>query len=362
MTEFPLLSAESLASRTTLAVGGPARFLVEAERPEVVAAALAWGRAESLDVLILGGGSNLLVSDAGFDGLVISPTDTTLKELERSDSEILIEVGAGYDWDALVALCVERGWSGLECLSGIPGRVGAAPIQNIGAYGQEVAECIEAVHVMRRADGGCERLVASACDFGYRHSHFKTRWRDTYVVLSVEFRLKLHGPAPLRYGELTRHLGAESGHSLVAIREAVLALRAGKSMVYDQADPNHRSAGSFFVNPVVRVTEVEDIVDRFEQRGIDGRSMPRYPVVGGSTQQVKLSAAWLIEQSGFTKGLVDGQAGLSTRHCLALINRGDASASELVALARRIRDGVEEACGVRLVPEPAMVGLSIDDR
>ena len=359
MSELPLRDHEPLAPRTTLAVGGPARHFVEVADAAMLAVALLRARSEGWEVLILGGGSNLLIADAGFDGLVISLTDTRLEVLERTDHEIRIAVGAGHCWDELVATCVDEGWAGIECLSGIPGLVGAAPIQNIGAYGQEVAECIAAVHVMRRSDCSVQRFDADACAFGYRHSHFKGAWRGDFVVLSVELRLRLGAPAALRYGELTHRLGSPDGHSLVSIREAVLELRAAKSMVYYTRDPNHRSAGSFFVNPIVPASDLDAIVARLAAKGIDAASMPRYSVSeserGGDV--VKLSAAWLIERAGFSKGLIDGNVGLSTCHCLALINRGEASADDLLRLARRIRDGVEAAFGVRLVPEPAMVGV-----
>ena len=357
--ELDIKEYEPLAPRTTFSVGGPARWFVEVESLEGLAGALELANTKKWQVLLLGGGSNLLVGDAGFDGLVISFTDSSFEVLQDKPEYVVVKVGAGHDWDRLVARCVAQGWAGIECLSGIPGCVGAAPIQNIGAYGQEIAECIEAVHVMDRLSSEVKRLDAGACGFRYRHSHFKADWRGSYVVVGIELRLSKGAPSAIRYGELSRALEDTESPTLEQIREAVVALRRGKSMVYDTSDPNHRSAGSFFVNPIVPEASIASLKAELAKLGIDEATMPIYPVnePGRSSGWVKLSAAWLIERAGFSRGLVDGEAGLSSAHCLALINRGGASASDIMRLARTIRAGVMETFGVELVPEPFMVGL-----
>lgn len=320
-----------LASRTTLAVGGPARWHALAHNPAELAAHLQ--KAGDLPTLVLGGGSNLLIADAGFPGLVVEYLADGIRRLSEHD----LEVDAGVIWDALVEYCVEHGLAGLECLSGIPGRVGAAPIQNIGAYGQEVAERLTAVLAVDRASGQAVTLPAQECGFGYRWSHFKGEWLNRYVVTGVRLRLDPGGAATVRYADLTRRLAEGAG--LAEVRRTVLEVRRTKSMVYDPQDPNHRSAGSFFMNPVV---------DRLPGE------MPNWPAPEG---RVKLSAAWLIENSGFPRGFIHGRAGLSSNHTLALINRGQASATDLVELARLIRNGVRDRFGVTLVPEPVFVGF-----
>ena len=345
-----------LAGLTTLGAGGPARYLARCTSQAELLAALAWAREHRLATFVLGGGSNLLVADAGFDGLVLQLASRTM-ELEPMDELVRVRAGAGLGWDTLVARTVAEGLAGLECLSGIPGRVGAAPIQNVGAYGQEVSDSLEAVHVVDRSSGQAETLAAAQCGLGYRSSHFKLRWPERYVITGVDFLLPRRPQGSVRYPELRRHLGLPAdptGHldpPLAEVRQAVLEVRRGKSMVLRPGDENRRSAGSFFVNPVVPPVQAERIHHLAEELG--DRPMPAFPAPGG---QVKLSAAWLIEAAGFPRGYQLGAAGISSRHTLALINHGGATAADLIALARLIRQRVAERFGVTLEPEPCLLG------
>lgn len=333
-----------LGPRTTLGVGGPAWALAEAPDAARARALLEWAAEAGRPALVLGGGSNVLVADAGYPGLVVRLTDRRL----RIDGD-RVEAGAGLDWGALVEACVARELAGVECLAGIPGEVGAAPIQNIGAYGQELAETLESVEVLERATGHARALSAAECEFGYRDSRFK-RDRDAFVVTKVVLRLSPAGAPALRYPELARAVEG-AAPSLEQVRQAVLRIRRGKSMVLDPADPNSRSAGSFFTNPIVPAAVADDVLTRAEARGLG--APPRYPAEGG----VKLSAAWLIERAGFEKGYGEGPAGLSSRHCLALVNRGSATARDILRLAATVRRGVQDAFGVTLVPEPVFLGF-----
>ena len=358
----PVAEGIPLASLTTLGVGGPVRYLARCGDDAELAEALRWSRAEELPVFVLGDGSNLLAADAGFDGLVIQLTGDSI-ELEPRvaryarasiGKRVHVRAGAGVEWDALVEQVVAEGLGGLECLSGIPGRVGAAPMQNIGAYGQEVAETIQAVRVMERATGDVRQLSGDRCGFEYRTSHFKGAWRDRYVVTGVDFLLPRRSRGTVSYPDLRRRLGVAGdgpAPSLAEVRAAVLDVRRGKSMVIAPQDPNRRSAGSFFTNPVVEPELAAEI------RARSAPEMPAFPAAGG---RVKLSAAWLIERAGFRRGYRLGPAGLSSRHALALVNRGGASAGELVALASEIRRGVRRAFGVTLWPEPVFLGFDED--
>jgi UDP-N-acetylmuramate dehydrogenase len=296
-------------------------------------------------LLVLAGGSNVVVADSGFPGTVVR----VLTRGVRHDGEHL-EVQAGEPWDAVVADCVERGLAGFECLSGIPGSTGATPIQNVGAYGQEVAETVESVRVLDRASGQITELPAAECGFRYRTSIFKHR--DRHVVLAVTFRLR-ESPVsgPLRYAELARALGVPVGGTapLGEVREAVLALRRGKGMVIDPDDPDSVSAGSFFTNPILE----PDAFARLRARSGEAVDPPAFPEPDG---RIKTSAAWLIERAGFGKGYGRGRVGISTKHTLALVNRGGATTAELMALAREIADGVHARFGVSLAPEPVLVG------
>lgn len=347
----------SLAERTTLGIGGRAAFHVEASSSDEIQEALAWARERGLATFVLGGGSNLVVSDRGYPGLVIA-VGTTFRE---RDGERL-RVGAGHDWDELVAHSVEEGLAGLECLSGIPGKVGATPIQNVGAYGQEVGETVTLVETIDRETGEALTMRGDECAFGYRDSIFKGELRDRRVVVSVTFTLRPGGPPSIRYPELERHLRSIglASPSLAEVRNAIIELRRAKSMVLDEADENRRSAGSFFMNPIVTDEAADEARARVRARGVlrEGESMPAFAAGEGRT---KLSAAWLIERAGFAKGTSVGRVGISTKHSLALVNRGGASASELLSFARRVRDGVEQAFGVRIVPEPELVGFSPEE-
>jgi len=340
----------TLAAYTTLRLGGPAGRLRTATEAAEVAQSVRDAAAAGEPALVLGGGSNVVIADAGFPGTVILIRSRGLR-VRASDAEtVTVRVAAGEPWDAVVAAAVDAGWSGLECLSGIPGAAGATPIQNVGAYGQEVAETITAVQVLDRHADQVRWMSPRECGFGYRTSVFKRA--DRWVVLAVEFRLRRSTEsAPLRYAELARALAVAPGARapLTAVRQAVLGLRASKGMVLDPADPDTRSVGSFFTNPVLDPAAFRAL------RAAAGE-VPSWPEPDG---RVKVSAAWLIERAGFTKGYAgaDGDAGvaISAKHTLALTHRGGGSTAALLRLAREIRDGVEGRYGIRLEPEPVLV-------
>ena len=342
-----------LAEHTTLRVGGAARRMIIAETEEEVVDAVRAGDAAGEPLLIMGGGSNLLVGDDGFDGTVVKIATRGIAEDVEACSGAVITVAAGEPWDPLVAYAVGREWSGLEALSGIPGLVGATPIQNVGAYGAEVSELITTVRTLDRLTGQRRTLFPAECGFGYRSSRFK-RPPDgepdgRFVILSVTFQLRLGSlSAPVRYPELARVLGVEVGERVPApdVRAAVLALRTGKGMVLADDDHDTWSAGSFFTNPILdpaRAAELPPGAPRFAQP--DG--------------MIKTSAAWLIEAAGFGKGYGTGPARLSDKHVLALTNRGNARAADLLALAREVRAGVARRFGIELVPEPVLVGCAL---
>jgi UDP-N-acetylmuramate dehydrogenase len=345
-----------LAPRTTFGVGGPARWFVEASTEREVLEALAWAEQHALGVLVLGGGSNLIVADRGIDGLVLRIQVAGVRVEEKGDTAV-VDAGAGEPWDDLVAHAVANGWAGLECLSGIPGDVGATPIQNVGAYGQEIAETLVAVRAIDRRSGSVVELEHAACGFGYRDSVFKREARDRYVVVGVRFALRRGGAPTVRYAELAQRFAARlhaDPPSLAEVRDAVIALRRSKSMVLEPGAENGKSAGSFFMNPTVDVALARAV----RERAATSESMPEFPAGEG---RVKLSAAWLIERAGFRKGTRDGRVGISTKHALALVNLGGATALEVVAFARRVRDAVLERFGVALVPEPVLAGFSRDE-
>ena len=342
-----------LAPFTTLELGGPARHLVEATDEGAVFEALRWADGRKLPVALLGGGSNMVVSDAGFDGLVVRIA-TRGVQFETSGSDATVTAAAGQPWDALVAEAVGRGLGGVECLSGIPGLVGATPIQNVGAYGQEVAETIRSVRVLERGTWQMRSLSPEDCGFGYRDSNFK-REPDRFVVLSVTFGLRSGAAPVLRYRELAESLagaGTTAPPTLADARATVLALRAKKSMLVTAGDPNRRSVGSFFTNPIVTATEAESVAAR---AGDDGARMPRWPAADG---RVKLSAGWLIERAGVAKGMRRGPVGVSSAHALALVHHGGGTTAALIALAREIREAVRTRFGITLVPEPTFVGVA----
>jgi len=327
-----------LAPFTTLGIGGPARLFARVTTVDDLREALT----SSERIFILGGGSNLLISDAGFDGLVIR---IDLRGIDFRDD--LAIVAAGEPWDDFVAMAVDRGLAGIECLSGIPGLTGATPIQNVGAYGQDVSETIDRVEALDRTTGAIIAFTNEQCRFGYRSSLFKNVEKDRYIILSVTFRLKPGGEAAVRYPELRKYLEEEATplSDLKRVRDAVIAIRKRKGMVLDPADPDTRSDGSFFMNPVITAAEYEAFAKV-------APTAPHYPATDGS---VKLSAAWLIEHAGFGKGFVHGNVGLSSKHTLAIINRGGGSAAEVLELVRMIQDRVRTAFAVDIHPEPTFV-------
>jgi len=355
MSPVRVLPDAPLAPLTTLELGGPARALVEAGDEGDLVEALAWARREALAATLLGGGSNVVAADRGYDGLVVRVASYGLDvRAERGDDHVLITAAAGEPWDDLVAMAVEEDLGGIECLSGIPGTVGATPIQNVGAYGQEVAESIAAVRVVDRATLAVREMAAAECGFGYRSSVFR-RDPGRFAVVAVTFRLRQGVAGTVRYPELERALGRGTAPaSVAAVREAVLALRRAKSMVLDADDENRRSAGSFFLNPVVGA----EVAAAAAAAGGAGAAMPRWSTSDG---RVKLSAGWLVESAGFGKGTRRGAVGVSSRHALALVHHGGGSAAALVALAREIREGVLARFGVALQPEPVFIGFPSDD-
>jgi UDP-N-acetylmuramate dehydrogenase len=339
---------ELLANHTTLRVGGLAREMItidtEAELVETVRTLDARGE----PLLILGGGSNLLIGDAGFDGTVIKIATCGIDEDTAACSAAVVRVSAGEPWDPLVGYAIEREWSGLEAMSGIPGLVGATPIQNVGAYGAEVSELISTVRTLDRSTGQIKTLFPIECGFGYRTSRFKSD-PGRFLVLSVTFQLRLGSMSqPIRYLELARALGIEVGQRAPAseVRQAVLALRTTKGMVLVEDDHDTWSAGSFFTNPLISFAKARTLP-------------PEAPRFNQSDGMIKTSAAWLIERAGFGKGFGDGAAQLSSKHTLALTNRGGATAADLLSLAREIRAGVQAKFGIELVPEPVLVGCEL---
>ena len=350
MSALAPLEHVALAPYCTLGVGGPARFFLEARDEGTVRAALAWAGARGLAFRALGGGSNLVVADAGVDALVvrIGLRGITPREIGGA---VELTAAAGEPWDALVARAVERGWAGIECLSGIPGLVGATPIQNVGAYGQEVSQSLVGVRVLDTTTAEVLTLDNSECRFSYRDSRFKRVEPGRHVILSVTYRLAPGREPCVRYAEVARHLDARGvgAPTLSDVRESVLAIRRSKSMVIDAADENRRSCGSFFTNTLVTAAEADRVAS------IAGDpAMPRWPEPDG---RVKLSSAWLIERAGFARGHREGAVGLSTRHALAVVAHDGARAADIVAFARRLAAAVQERFGVRLTPEPVFWGF-----
>lgn len=337
-----------LAPLTTIGIGGPARFFFRAHNVDEVGEALEWARARELPVFFLGGGSNLLIADAGFPGVVIQLDLRGITVESDNGPHAMVKVAAGEPWDRFVKFAVRREFAGIECLSGIPGSTGATPIQNVGAYGQEVSETIARVEALDRTSGRVTWFTNEECRFGYRSSLFKNVERDRYVVLSVTFRLRRDGDATLKYPELQKYV-EERGiglHDLAGVREAVIAIRKRKGMVLDPRDPDTRSDGSFFMNPILSPEQYAAFAER-------APAAPHFP----SGDDVKLSAAWLIEHAGFTKGFTHGNVGLSSKHTLAIVNRGSGTAAEVVELVEMIQAKVREAFGVEIHPEPNFIGF-----
>jgi UDP-N-acetylmuramate dehydrogenase len=338
-----------LARWTTLGLGGPAgRLVIANSADEIVQSVRSAGDRATL---ILAGGSNVVIADEGFPGWVVLVRSAGWSVVADDGHSVELVVQAGQNWDDFVAYTVWEGLAGVECLSGVPGSVGATPIQNVGAYGQDVAEVTTAVTVLDRLADEVVELPAADCDFGYRSSRFKHN--DRWVVLSVRMRLA-RSPlsTPIRYVELARSLGVQPGDHvpLARARDAVLALRRGKGMVLDPADPDSRSVGSFFVNPVLSAGAYQAVL-----AAAGGEQPPSWPEAGG---RVKVSAAWLIEQAGFKKGYARDGAAISSKHTLALTNRGGRT-QDLLELAREVRDGVHERFGVTLRPEPVLVNCEL---
>jgi UDP-N-acetylmuramate dehydrogenase len=351
-----------LAPLTTLRVGGAARYFAEARRDDEVREAVDFAKTRGLPLFVLGGGSNLVVADSGWPGMVlkIAIGGTASPKLQNAvGSAVLFTVGAGVNWDDFVAFAVSQNCAGIECLSGIPGSVGGTPVQNVGAYGQEVAETLESVRVLDIKDDRIVTLPKPACGFRYRSSVFNREAgskgggeRGRYIILHVNYRLRRGGAPSIKYADLQKHFAeAKTPPSLTAVRDAVRQIRRSKGMLIVPGDEDARSAGSFFKNPVLSEEQFRDLAARAQSQGLE---IPHYPALEA---QHKVSAAWLVEHSGFAKGFRLGRAGISSKHALALINPGDANASDIVELKDAIQQGVEDTWGIRLEPEPVLVGF-----
>jgi UDP-N-acetylmuramate dehydrogenase len=342
-----------LAPLTTLKVGGPARYFTEPKSTAEVAEAVNFARARDLPLFVLGGGSNLVVSDAGWPGLVLKLAVSGIDERNsHDDGKTLFDVGAGEEWDRFVARAVARNCAGVECLSGIPGSVGGTPVQNVGAYGQEVSQSIDSVLVFDLNDGQVRELCAEACGFQYRTSIFNTGEPGRFIILRVTYRLTPGGKPGIEYAELKKHFaGFQQTPSLTSIREAVRRIRAAKAMLITPGDEDCRSAGSFFKNPVLSADQYHELMRRAAAKALQ---VPSYPALDA---QRKVSAAWLVEHSGFRKGYRSGRVGISRKHALALVNRGEASAADILGLKDHIQQRVEELWAIQLKPEPVFVGF-----
>ncbi len=327
---------------TTIGIGGPAKYFVRVSTVDEVREVVAWAAGQEEALFVLAGGSNLVIADEGFDGVVMQIALRGITVESEDPASVIVRVAAGEPWDDFVAMAVGHRWAGIECLSGIPGSTGATPIQNVGAYGQDVSETIIRVEILERDSGRVVTLTNWDCRFAYRSSVFKSAAKDRYVVLAVTFRLRPNGPPAVRYPELQKLVDSDA--SLQQVRAMVIAVRKGKGMVIDPADPDTRSDGSFFMNPVIPRAEFEKLAHG---------DMPHYP----SGDEVKLSAAWLIEHAGFYKGWKHGNVGLSSKHTLAIINRGGGTAREVLQLVKIIQSKVHETFGVELQPEPSFIGF-----
>ena len=339
-----------LGPMTTLGVGGPSRWYAEARTEEELRAAVQWAGECRLPLFILGGGSNLVIADRGWPGLTLRIALLGIKRRSEGGLEFF-EAGAGEDWDALVAHTVAANYAGMECLSGIPGTVGGTPVQNVGAYGQDVSETIAGVRAMDLATGEYHDFTNRDCGFAYRASRFNTVDRNKFVITRVTYALSPGGPPKLEYADLKKYFAGRAKVSLQQVREAVREIRRSKAMLIVEGDEDCRGAGSFFKNPVVDSATYERIAAAVESKGL---VPPKYPAGDG---HVKLAAGWLVEQSGFAKGFTVGRVGISRRHALAIVNRGGAAAAEIVALKDRIQQKVRETFGIELMTEPVFVGF-----
>jgi UDP-N-acetylmuramate dehydrogenase len=340
-----------LAPLTTLQVGGFARYFAAAASEEDVREATRFAQAQRLPLFVLGGGSNLVVADSGWPGLVLKVAIGGITTRVEGGS-VLFDAGAGVNWDDFVARAVAQNYAGVECLSGIPGSVGGTPVQNVGAYGQEVSETIELVRALDFQKDRIVTLPKPVCRFRYRTSIFNTTERGRYIILRVTYRLAPDGAASLRYTDLQKHFASWTGSpSLAEVRDAVRQIRHSKGMLIVPGDTDCRSAGSFFKNPVLTEAQFGDLANRAQSQGL---KVPSYPALDA---QCKVSAAWLVEHSGFSKGFKLGAAGISHKHALALINTGAAKAGDIVRLKEKIQQGVQDAWGILLEPEPVFVGF-----
>ena len=341
----------ALAPLTTLNVGGSARYFIEATNPAEVSQAVEFSKSANLPLFILGGGSNLVISDAGWPGLVLKVGITGINHRHGHD-EVIFEAGAGEDWDKFVGMVVAHNIAGIECLSGIPGSVGASPVQNIGAYGQEVANTIESVVALDLRDGEVHELSNQECGFSYRTSIFNTTERGRYIILQVNYSLKHGAEAYVAYADLKKYFaGWSEKPTLANVRDAVRKIRAGKGMLITAGDDDCRSAGSFFKNPILSADQYQALTARADAKNLQ---IPSYPALDA---QKKVSAAWLVEHSGFSRGYGSGPVGISRKHALAIVNRGSATAADVVALKEDIQQRVEEIWGILLEPEPVFVGF-----
>lgn len=338
-----------LAPLTTFGIGGPARYFIEAKDEETVLDAVNWAKDRNVPLFVLGGGSNLLVADSGFEGLVIKIGISGVQWITNS-GKTTVSAGAGEDWDGLVASAVERGLAGIECLSGIPGSVGGTPVQNVGAYGQEVSDVLVRLRAYDRQSDRSVELSHGDCRFTYRSSIFNTAAKNRYVVLEVVFALSQNCAPAIRYPDLLREFESKNGTpTLAEVRAAVRRIRQRKAMLLVDGDPDCRSAGSFFKNPILTQQQFNAL------QSIAGAGTPRYAADRG---MVKTAAAWLIEQAGFSKGYSLGPVGLSTKHTLALVNKGGAKAEDVLRIAREIRARVHDRFGIDLTSEPVLLGFS----
>jgi UDP-N-acetylmuramate dehydrogenase len=340
----------ALAPYTTLQVGGPARFFIEARTEDEVRDALLFARERSFEVFVLGGGSNLVVADGGWPGVVlrIAVGGTTTRS---KDGQKIFTSGAGEEWDSFVAFSVEQNCAGIECMSGIPGTVGGTPVQNVGAYGQEVKDTITTVRVLDTITLQLRDMASADCGFAYRTSIFNSSEKGRYIVTRVSFALTPGGSPKIEYADLKRYFGEHSAPTVKQVRDAVRSIRSTKGMLISHDDPDSRSAGSFFKNPILTQIEYERIS---LLPACKDQKPPSFPAPLGT---VKISAAWLVERSGFQKGFTDGRVGISRKHSLAIVNRGGATSEDVIRLKNKVQDGVFKTFGVRLQPEPVFVGF-----
>jgi UDP-N-acetylmuramate dehydrogenase len=343
---------QPLAPLTTFGIGGPARWFIQARTETDIAEAVDWANKQGTELFVLGGGSNLLIADSGFDGLVLHIALTGISATKDA-SHTVYQCAAGENWDPFVERAARDNNAGIECMAGIPGTVGGTPVQNVGAYGQEVSSTILRVRAFDREDRAFVELPAAGCAFAYRRSRFNSTDSGRFIVTRVDYHLALNGPPTLRYADLQRVFPLSgAAPTLLEVTAAVRRIRQVKGMLIVEGDPDCRSAGSFFKNPVVSIEQADKIA------ATSTKELPRYPVGPGheNSAHVKLPAAWLIEQAGFTKGYALGPAAISSRHTLALINRGTATASDILALAAEIHFKVEQKFGIHLEPEPVFLG------